>query len=117
MEDVVKVTVIATGFDAPATEQPIMQPAYHTNSAHYAAPNAQAHATRVAAQQAAARAPGRPSAPAPRTVLNRPSRPIDPAVRPSAAGPEAPVARVFGAAAIHDEAVLDIPAYLRRART
>ena len=29
--------------------------------------------------------------------------------------PEARVSRAFGASALHDEAVLDIPAYMRRA--
>jgi len=130
MEDVVKVTVIATGFDAPALDQPAMQPGF--SNSMYPAQTVQAHAARTVAQQIA-RTPSRPSLgqhqphyqhqaphqqqPQPRAQLTRPSRGVDPAARPSAPQAETPTAaRVFGAAAIHDEAVLDIPAYLRRAR-
>jgi cell division protein FtsZ len=118
MEDVVKVTVIATGFDAPAADQPLMQPGFGHST--YPAQTVQAHAARSVAQQVV-RTPSRPLVtqpqPQPRGQLTRPSRGVDPAARPAAPQAEAPAAsRVFGAAAIHDEAVLDIPAYLRRAR-
>jgi cell division protein FtsZ len=101
MGDVVKVTVIATGFDA------------------------QPQAVEAAVQQAAASArPTRSSMP-----VQAPSRrmSVAPMQRDSArsrrnsAAPEQvslPEPRVggraFGASALHDEAVLDIPAYLRR---
>jgi len=114
MEDVVKVTVIATGFDAPVTEtQPVI-----TASRDFGYPSSQtvpAQAARAAAARAAAA-----RGPAPRGTLQRPSRSAaDARSNPNAQqqpAPEPQVARVFGAAAIHDEAVLDIPAYLRRSR-
>jgi cell division protein FtsZ len=122
MGDVVKVTVIATGFD--------MQPAGSVVDAAAAAarhrrtgmpiatgvPAAVAAGVRAAAQQVLSRS-GAP--------LSRPAQPHIPAV--SAAerrsvdvsaqipiGDRAP--RAFGAAAMHDEATLDIPAYIRRSR-
>ena len=99
MGDVVKVTVIATGFDA------------------------QPQALEEAVQQAAARtirssmpvqAPSRRMSAAP---MHRESmRPRRSSIAPEQVSlPEARMGgRAFGASALHDEAVLDIPAYLRR---
>jgi cell division protein FtsZ len=126
MEDVVKVTVIATGFDAPlADHASTMQSAYQQSSPYAQstqAPGARnfvpparnsvapaAQATRNALQQ--------------RTGLTRPARGVESTPRhgivspPQQQQPEPQPARAFGASAIHDEAVLDIPAYLRRARS
>ncbi|MEC7521512.1 MAG: cell division protein FtsZ [Myxococcota bacterium] len=92
MGDVVKVTVIATGFDAEA--RPMVEEA----------------------PQAAVRS-SRPSipvqVPSRRSVAPRAARR---SVAPEQVSiPEARVGgRAFGATALHDEAVLDIPAYLRR---
>ena len=96
MGDVVKVTVIATGFDQDTEirEQP-------------------------AVQQAVARQ-SRPTlpmkVPARRSVAPmRSERPRRSSVPEQVALPEARLGgRAFGASALHDEAVLDIPAYLRR---
>jgi cell division protein FtsZ len=128
MEDVVKVTVIATGFESQSSES------YHSipAAAAYQAP-AQHMAMhghmqlRSPAQQAIARTgssasmstpppPPPRSTIQPRTVLARPARSVESAPR-HAVMQEPQPARAFGAAAIHDEAVLDIPAYLRRSRS
>jgi cell division protein FtsZ len=125
MEDVVKVTVIATGFESQTTETHYSIPAaaaYPTHAQHVAMSG---HAQlRSPAQQAIARTstPGMSTPPPPprsniqpRTVLARPARGVESAPR-HASMPEPQPARAFGASAIHDEAVLDIPAYLRRSR-
>jgi cell division protein FtsZ len=142
MEDVVKVTVIATGFDNQAEDMLLATPAatsrhQHMNHGHPAHAH-QGHATghsqlaRNAAQQALARGTGAPStqsmppqppgliprqqSPAPsRNVVARPSRPPY-ETHQRQAMPEVQPARAFGPAAMMDEAVLDIPAYLRRAK-
>src|SRR6185295_5589278 len=105
MGEIVKVTVIATGFDVAATAAAHHEPAVHV--------------VPVARQS-------RPSmsvaAPAPRRSSLAPSfaRPSEQRVGrrsmpEQVALPEARAAgRAFGASALHDEAVLDIPAYLRR---
>jgi cell division protein FtsZ len=135
MEDVVKVTVIATGFDAvmaEATQQSAAaNSAARLSSSAPAMPGMSAGhspSVRTAAQQVLARStvPGMASAPRmsqpqQRDVIARPSRPaVPPSASPVAHAqvsmPEVQPARAFGAAAIHDEAVLDIPAYLRRSR-
>ncbi|MEY4577939.1 MAG: hypothetical protein RL701_2642 [Pseudomonadota bacterium] len=120
MEDVVKVTVIATGFDVPIIEAPATHSAYSSSLYPSQSAQSQAIAARTVAQS---RVPGRSSqviVPAQARTLQRPSRGVDPAARPQAPSPsqeaQPQAARVFGAAAMHDEAVLDIPAYLRRAR-
>jgi cell division protein FtsZ len=94
LADTVKVTVIATGFE---------------KMAHAPIPLGLHHA--VAANQ------GSNGASANRAMRAAPARSEDlsstlegvPAVVPQTAG-----TRAFGASALHDEAVLDIPAYLRR---
>jgi cell division protein FtsZ len=153
MEDVVKVTVIATGFDNQSDDMLLATPAAtsrHSHVAHAAhagygghASHAghaghashQGHATghsqlaRNAAQQALARGTGAPStqppgliprqqsqAPQPRNVVARPSRTPFEAPQRQSGMPEAQPARAFGPAAMMDEAVLDIPAYLRRSK-
>jgi cell division protein FtsZ len=141
MEDVVKVTVIATGFDNALDEALMMAPAA-TSRAHqgsqlqgYGAVSGHSAIARNAAQQALARSSGAPVIPSlqspsmpprgqpTRSVTVRPSRPsfeIQQQVaqaQPQQQVPELQPARAFGAAAIHDEAVLDIPAYLRRSKS
>jgi cell division protein FtsZ len=116
MGDVVKVTVIATGFDMqPAAADGAISRATRRSvvSAGAAAP-AVAAGVRAAAQQVLARG-GAP------TQLSRPSQPhgVADAARRSievAAHAASHAPRAFGAAAIHDEATLDIPAYIRRSR-
>ena len=145
MEDVVKVTVIATGFDAPAADTSVMQqPAFHHSANHYPSQSMQAHLPRGAqamprhsvahhagqnyqqnvGQNARAAVAAASQAQPPRGTLQRPARGVETgpstvAPRQSQA-PSAPEAaqpsRAFGAAAMLDEAVLDIPAYLRRSR-
>ncbi|HKP60733.1 MAG TPA: cell division protein FtsZ [Polyangiales bacterium] len=137
MEDVVKVTVIATGFDNQAEEMLLSTPATttrHQHAGHQGHVTGHSQLARNAAQQALARGTGAPStqampppppgltprqqaqAPAPRTVVARQSRaPFESPSRPSTM-PEVQTARAFGPAAMMDEAVLDIPAYLRRAK-
>jgi cell division protein FtsZ len=134
MEDVVKVTVIATGFDGMSDQLAAQQAATHHSSTHYPSQAAHAQAQRNAAPQALGRpspyasspsAPvgprGAPLQPQPRSVLTRPARGVvDSAPRTASLPPEPQQqqpARAFGAAAMHDEAVLDIPAYLRRSRS
>lgn len=132
MEDVVKVTVIATGFDLHSTAE------QETLNARQSIASNAGHAARNAAQQAVHRSMGAPPAaaygapPARRDTMTRPParRPSSlpptqavPTMQPAAQHPqhaqiavpaEAPRSRAFGAAALHDETVLDIPAYLRR---
>jgi cell division protein FtsZ len=137
MEDVVKVTVIATGFDVNAqpTESQAQAaaalaaasqrssqhsvPAMLGGSMHHPGQ----HQVRSAAQQVLARSSSPSMAPAPRQ--SQPQRDViasarvsRPAMEPPAqvSMPEVQSARAFGASAIHDEAVLDIPAYLRRSK-
>ncbi len=114
MSDTVKVTVIATGFEDG--EQPSVD-------AHAGQSGLQAHASQHASQSGRYSMPpargSRPSVPAYRDSMNstRPSRRPNEAPRAASVppAPPAPVAtRAFGASALHDEAVLDIPAYLRR---
>ena len=93
LSDTVKVTVIATGFEDVA-HAPIplgMHTGAHGYGAHTASPS---RANRVVAQKA--------------EDLSSTLEGV-PANVPQVAG-----TRAFGASALHDEAVLDIPAYLRR---
>jgi cell division protein FtsZ len=135
MEDVVKVTVIATGFDNEVEDNMLTVPAAvaHRNQAqHPAHVNHMAgHSpvVRNAAQQAIARGVGggnnavppqppglrQPSA-QPRNVAARQSRAPFEAQGRQVPVPEVQPARAFGPAAMLDEAVLDIPAYLRRSK-
>jgi cell division protein FtsZ len=133
MEDVVKVTVIATGFEVAGQDGLVVsassQGLQHHAATHYPA-QAYTPALRTPVQQALARnsvplSAGAPQSHAqlqrgvprepPRNVLARPARGVESAPRHSM--PEPVPARAFGASAIHDEAVLDIPAYLRRSRS
>ncbi len=100
MGDVVKVTVIATGFDAATSSvQEEIAPAAARQSRVSMAP--------VSMQR-------RSSVPAMSRETPRPVRRTS--VLPEQVSlPDARVTgRAFGASALHDEAVLDIPAYLRR---
>lgn len=124
MEDVVKVTVIATGFDLHSSaEQAAMasRQAVATNASQAARNAAQQVISRsmspasalnygAGRRDAMTRPPRRPSAPSPSASVQPP--PAPPAHAP--AHVEVPRTRAFGASALHDEAVLDIPAYLRR---
>jgi cell division protein FtsZ len=164
MEDVVKVTVIATGFDNqvddallahhPAQQmrhQPQQQwtgmglgapshaighqtsVGHQSHQPHQAHQAHQAPMVRNAAQQALARSTGTGAVlpvapptlpprtsqggPAPRNVMVRqPRHTYETQHNVQAPQQEMQPARAFGAAAIHDEAVLDIPAYLRRSK-
>ena len=94
LADTVKVTVIATGFEKMANA-PIPLGLHHSVSANQGSNGASAN----------------------RAMRGAPARVDDfsstlegvPAAVPQQAG-----TRAFGASALHDEAVLDIPAYLRR---
>ncbi len=127
MADVVKVTVIATGFD--------MQPARADSPLHRArastpggagtqhTPSAAQPMVRSAAQQALrGTVPSTAPRVAPRDVIAQPTQrrsvevPGRRAAVPPAQAQERPT-RAFGAGAINDEATLDIPAYIRRSRT
>ena len=126
MEDVVKVTVIATGFD--------MQPATEASQlSRRKAPGLGAAASapvRTAVQQNVARNLAQTPPPLPthqpsassagprrgRDVIATPSRRAEPYQVSIPAEPPRQE-RGFGASAMADEAVLDIPAYLRRSRT
>jgi cell division protein FtsZ len=140
MEDVVKVTVIATGFDmkAPAEDGPLARAVARPRTQHYASPPS----VRSAAQQAmASRSSSVPiiNAPAPsvvnarpsyssaapasssvsrgmpqRDVIARPSRSVGSDPRQTSLPETNSSSRAFGPTAIHDEAVLDIPAYIRK---
>ena len=102
MGDIVKVTVIATGFDAA--------PASTVEEAV-----AQAAAPRTSRVSMPVSAPARRASVAPMARDPRPSRRISSVpAQVSIPATETRAARAFGASALHDEAVLDIPAYLRR---
>jgi len=96
MGDVVKVTVIATGFDqsvhAQSTERTASAPSWS------AAAQAQASSSRFEG----------------RDTHTRPTRRSSPEFAQPYATNSVRTARAFGAAAMHDEAILDIPAYLRK---
>ena len=131
MEDVVKVTVIATGFDAPVPEQ-LTHNAYHHNATHYPSQSIQAQSSRSVAVHSMPRSsvmPNNAGANAraavaaaqhqqPRGALSRPARGVESTAprQPNTPEQQQQPARAFGAAAMLDEAVLDIPAYLRRSR-
>ncbi|MFW6050306.1 MAG: cell division protein FtsZ [Myxococcota bacterium] len=106
MSEMVKVTVIATGFDGERATQDVGQARQRRNTVpmgtsqprQQPAPRASQPATAYRESQQVAVRASRP-APASQTAI-----------------PDAPprAGRAFGATALHDEAVLDIPAYLRR---
>ena len=91
MQDLVKVTVIATGFD----------------DSH--APQVETREKRTTLPLSASRGGARPGYRTERREPSRPSRRPNEIAKPAPSTP-----RAFGASALHDEAVLDIPAYLRR---
>ncbi len=102
MGDVVKVTVIATGFEQQpsSVEEAVAQVA--------AAPRQSRVSMPVSAPARRATVPPMARDPRPgRRVSSVPEQVSIPAT-------ESRVGRAFGASALHDEAVLDIPAYLRR---
>ena len=94
LSDTVKVTVIATGFEKMA-HAPIPLGLHHQISSNQSSNGASANR---AMRAAPARAEDLSS-----TLEGAP-----------AAVPQTVGTRAFGASALHDEAVLDIPAYLRR---
>jgi cell division protein FtsZ len=94
LSDTVKVTVIATGFER-AGHAPIPLGIHHQISSHQSSNGASAN--RVM------------RAPQPRSDDMSSTLEGVPAAVPQTVG-----TRAFGASALHDEAVLDIPAYLRR---
>jgi cell division protein FtsZ len=111
MTEVVKVTVIATGFD-----HAVSAPAQET------AARSRRNTMPLATMAPPPRAQGQRSSAPPASTFResqevpaRSSRTTVPGAVHSSLLPEAPRAgRAFGATALHDEAVLDIPAYLRR---
>jgi cell division protein FtsZ len=115
MGDVVKVTVIATGFDMQPGAEAVAQATRRMGLpglASRAGNNrvSSAPASRIVVPGGRASVPAPAPAPAP-----------EPARRNADMNAPSPVAaslqhRAFGAAAIHDEATLDIPAYIRRSR-
>jgi cell division protein FtsZ len=110
MSEMVKVTVIATGFDEMARQQSEheagMRSRRTTLPMATMQPRAQGH--RTSSQPAAAYHDEH-------EVPARSSRTSGVPVAHQSLVPDAPRAgRAFGATALHDEAVLDIPAYLRR---
>jgi len=117
MGDMVKVTVIATGFDveARAHEEVVEQPRNQRLS--LPTPAQKSTTTRVSVPvtyglREMPRASTSIPAPAPVPVTARASRTTIPPQAAVVAAPRA--SRAFGAAALDDEATLDIPAYLRR---
>jgi len=94
LSDTVKVTVIATGFDRGG-HAPIPLGLHHAVSAGQGSSNASANRAMRAS-------------PARADDLSSTLEGVPAAVQETAG------ARAFGASALHDEAVLDIPAYLRR---
>jgi cell division protein FtsZ len=119
MGDMVKVTVIATGFDveARAHEEVVEQPRAARMSLQ--APGQRPAAPRVAVPatygfRELQRSPtvNPAPAPAPVPVTARASRTTIPPQASSVAPPRS--SRAFGPTALEDEAVLEIPAYLRR---
>ena len=103
MSEIVKVTVIATGFDTEAVMQ--------------AEPARQARTT-IPMQKPMGRGSERPSYAArgetQRELLARGGRRSEAPEQVPLPDGRQQSARAFGASALHDEAVLDIPAYLRR---
>jgi cell division protein FtsZ len=109
MNDMVKVTVIATGFDEAVREHVEEQ---HARQTAALSSSSVREMTRVAAGTRGSVAPRR-------SVYKRDAADNARAVRRTVeATPPAPQqSRAFGASALHDEAVLDIPAYLRRGQS
>ncbi|MFW5875222.1 MAG: cell division protein FtsZ [Myxococcota bacterium] len=107
MNEMVKVTVIATGFDGEDATQDVGTPSQRRTTIPMGAqPRPQANR----ASQPAPRY--RESQEVPVQAAHRSSAHPAPSHNMGSDGPRA--GRAFGASALHDEAVLDIPAYLRR---
>ncbi|MGD8858626.1 MAG: cell division protein FtsZ [Myxococcales bacterium] len=124
MADVVKVTVIATGFDMqPASADGPLSRVRQSSMPAGTASGMVAPAVRSASQQALARGgsapPPQSSAPriARRDVIAQPQRRSVEVPPAQTQAPEPRPSRAFGAGAMHDEATLDIPAYIRRSRS
>jgi cell division protein FtsZ len=125
MGDVVKVTVIATGFDMQPTGSVVDAAAAAAVRgqrrgvpAATSVPAAVAASVRAAAQQVLSRSGAGLSRPAQPHIPSHAA--ADPSRRSVDVSAQIPVgdrpSRAFGAAAMHDEATLDIPAYIRRSR-
>ncbi len=124
MSDVVKVTVIATGFDITEGMQleSVQRPARQSLGLGFGQPVASRQMTRpthAPTNAAPAHAPGHAHAHA--HAYRAEPRDSQMGGRPQVRTTEVPApatrvaaSRAFGAAAMDDEAVLDIPAYLRR---
>ncbi len=104
MSEIVKVTVIATGFDTQPSVHEEVQP--------------RASRTTIPMRQPLGQRSERPSyvgrGETPREVVARGGRRMSEAPQQVSLPDHRASARAFGASALHDEAVLDIPAYLRR---
>lgn len=96
MKDVLKVTVIATGFEAPQQEHAIRE--------------SRSRSVPIQSTFASTRGSHPPAA----YGSERPTGRVNVADVRAAAPAAHEAYRAFGAAAIHDEAVLEIPAYMRR---
>ena len=117
MGDMVKVTVIATGFDVEphAPEAPVEQPRAQRLSLPTPAQKPAQSRVSVPATYGLREMPRASTsipAPAPVPVVARASRTTIPPQAAAVAMQRS--SRAFGAAALDDEATLDIPAYLRR---
>ncbi len=116
MTDVVKVTVIATGFELQAgVDIEAVAPARLRQSMPAGLTGHFPSSVRAAAQDAMRTSvmPRQSQLPSGHVVMPRRSIEV-PTTAQLAAAAVSP--RAFGAAAMHDEATLDIPAYLRRSR-
>jgi cell division protein FtsZ len=100
MHDLVKVTVIATGFDYAPGDVQVERPA------RAQLPIGGLRDKKRSAIGGRTSRPPAYSSPAPKSDMRAVAKAQNEAARPQ---------RAFGASALHDEAVLDIPAYLRRA--
>ena len=117
MEDVVKVTVIATGIDMHASTGAGIHAAEHASATHGRQAQSVPAGIRGATQQVMASTVGMSSAPRERRdVIAQPSRPASAPVAQASVAAPARVTRPFGSRSAQDEAVLDIPAYLRRSK-
>ncbi len=101
MGDIVKVTVIATGFDENRATDAESMPRKSRNTMPLGMP---------AQTQTRSSYPSRAESPRESMARANGRRASEPQLHVS----EARHSRAFGASALHDEAVLDIPAYLRR---
>jgi cell division protein FtsZ len=130
MGDVVKVTVIATGFDLQPA--PMDGPLARKRMSSAGLPSMMASTVRTASQQVLARggsvpAPMRMSQPMAQAIAQAHAshsippellrRTVDVSSHLAGGSSQRPSApRAFGADAIHDEATLEVPAFLRRSR-